>query len=327
MAKWEERQHPRDGDGKFANKWAGRVASRIGGLFGHHVRGRDLSGLVRDEKTQKRLKKIRDEATYDDGEVVLGEIMRMQGWDAPSRYGTDEELQAAIDHGGVELWRGYFGQIPELWGWGPDTGKRATYDPRASAKARMRQTVQGDPMWVGSGIYGNGWYTSVDPLAASHFAGTVRTEHPGDLEIKDTERGVDPITLEPSDATTYRVYDPRGLQRMVLSPEARIVEWEDQELDDFIYHGGKGSSYVASQRSGMPVRGSRVLHDYGQAAAALGYDVLRVRGQGDGSGRNADQYIVLNRTAVLFAPEPGDDRLPPDVVSEAQWEAAPEAAP
>lgn len=323
MAKWEEREHPRDADGQFRNKWAGRIASRLGGLFSHHVRGRDLSEQARDDKTQKRLKKIRDEATYDDGEVVLGEIMRMQGWDASSRYGTEQELQEAIDQGGVELWRGYFGQIPELWGWGPDTGTRATYNKDASAPVLMRQTVEG-PLWVGSGIYGNGWYTSVDPLAASRFAGTVATEHPGDLEVKSTERSIDPITLEPSGATTYRVYDPRGLQRMVLSPEARIVEYDAQELDDFIYHGGKGSSYVASQRSGMPVRNSRLLHDYGQAAAVLGYDVLRVRGQDDGSGRDADQYVILNRTAVLFAPEPGDDRLPPDVVTEAQWNAAPE---
>jgi len=323
MADWEEREHPRDEDGKFTDKWAGRIASRIGGLFGHHVRGRDLSEQIRDEKTQKRLVKVRNDATYDDGEVVLGEIMQMQGWDAPSRYGTEEELQAAIDHGGVELWRGYFGQIPELWGWGPDAGTRAQYNSDASAGARMRQTVEG-PLWVGSGIYGNGWYTSVDPLAASHFAGTVPTEHPGDLPVKSQEATVDPLTLERTDRTTYRVYDPRGLQRMVLSPEARIIEYEAQGLDDFIYHGGKGSSYVANQRSGMPIRGSKVLHDYGQAAAALGYDVLRVRGQGDGSGRDADQYVILNRTAVLFAPEPGDDRLPPDVVTEAQWNAAPE---
>ena len=313
MAKWEEREHPRDEDGKFTEKWVGRIASRLGGLFGHYRRGRDLSEQVRDRRFKDRASGLAGGSSSDDGDVVLAEIMKLQGWDAPSRYGTEQELRAAIDSGGVELWRGYFGQIPEMWSW--------TYNPEASAKARMHQTVEG-PLWVGTGIYGNGWYTSVDRLAASHFAGTVPTEHPGDLPVKSSERSVDPITLNATDATTYRVYDPRGLQRMVLSPEARIIEWEDRELDDFIYHGGKGSSYVANQRSGMPVRGSRVLHDYGQAAAALGYDVLRVRGQGDGSGRDADQYVILNRTAVLFAPEPGEERLPPDVITEAQWRAA-----
>lgn len=329
MTNWEEREHPRDPDGQFANKWAGRIASRLGGLFGHHKRGRDLTAEVNDPKWKSKAKRLAQDANQDDGDVVLADIMRLQGWDVPSRHGTDEELQAAIDHGGVELWRGYQGQAPELWGYGPQLGARAPYHPEHSAMARQRQTVDGD-LWVGTGIYGNGWYTSVNRRAGERFASTVWVDEPGGFNVRSVGVSYDPVTLA-AVGEDYKVSDPRSLQRMVLSPEARVIDYGDPRLAEFIYRdvaAGRGSSYVAAHERDRHIRSSLVLHDFGQAAAALGYDALRVPTEGhptrtDGSDENADQYVILNRTAVLFAQPYDEAKLPPRVVTEAQWLAAP----
>jgi hypothetical protein len=238
---------------------------------GERVPGRDLTEWVRDNATKLR-RAQRDNDPNEYGDLALRVIAEEQGWDAPATTGTAADLDQAITAGGVELWRGVQGDEPEYWGWtwegGPEIGSLANpgWETRSPA-ARLEQLRTGQ-LRYGSGLYGNGVYASASHQVAVHYGNRV--------QLPDgSYSGRDQAT-------------PESIQRMVLRPEARIIDLDELE----------------KTRATIPWP-TRLTKDYGRLAAMLGYDAISVRGRSDADPPTyADQYILLNRTAALFEVTP-----------------------
>lgn len=256
---WFERLHPRRPDGEFINKdtWASGLASKIGGHF-HHKAGSDQRGKVLKDRKSRALYTQNgfDPHRGDDG---LARIARLHGWDAPARTGSEADLDAAIADGGLELWRGVHSRIRNdgqpIPGW-----KRG--QPTAVEMLARERTGE---LRYGYGIYGNGMYVSADRRVANAYGTHAETASGSLAEIQESPADLDSI------------------QRMVLSPHARVVRYRSPEWD--------------------AVTGDPDYPEMNQLMAA-GVDAVYVEGQsqrgGDGTRFDADQYIILNRTAVLY---------------------------
>jgi hypothetical protein len=213
---------------------------------------------------------FREQGTdYADGDSRLVEIAQMQGWDAPGPTGTPEQLQELLEQGGVQLWRGTTPPVSSVdWTGGLFPGKGTPQWPAEAIAETVRRHKAG-PLRYGYGIYGNGTYTSINPDAAADYA-------------MDGER----------EATI----------RMVLRPDARVLEYEPDGQ-----HLLATWDAVLEQR-GVPEANRRKLSDLGVIAALAGYDAIHVPpGWDDGTDWDDAQYVILNRTAVLFEDEPGED--------------------
>lgn len=94
-----------------------------------------------------------------------------------------------------------------------------------------------------------------------------------------------------------------GVLRAALLPHAKVVDWEHlTEATDRLRHG--------SPVDGIDPALGWAMADPGILAAALGYDAIRIRGREDGVHMDApfpDQYVILNRQAVLAEAEPAAD--------------------
>lgn len=141
--------------------------------------------------------------------------------------------------------------------------------PEEHQPARILERMRTGPLEYGQGGYGNGWYASPrQDVALQHGA-------------PDGKGGIDPASI----------------QRMVLHPDARVADYDTLRTQMRAWikeHEGRG------QRTpeGLGI-------DLGRFAAMLGYDAIRVHGQHDANSPTfADQYVLLNRGAVLFQ-EPG----------------------
>jgi hypothetical protein len=257
---WREQDHPRDRRGRFADKsdWASAVSGRLGGHGHRKVEGRDLVADGWVEQNQARLDRgiaAWGAAGYPYGDPVLKEVAAEQGFDGLPAVGTPEELDAAVAAGGVDMWRGYYAWV--------ESGDR---DERRREVRRMQAEWREGEYKAGSGLYGQGVYTSVSDDTAIHFS-------------------ID------------RVYDAEGVppsvQRMVLLPGARVIDWDAPELG--VVDGLRSMAWHSEERPHW---------DRGRLAAALGYDAMRVpEGEDDGAGVDATQYVIFNRTALMVEQE------------------------
>jgi len=329
MADWDEAEHPRDRVGRFRDKagggWVGAVFDRIrGGSRYKRVEGRDLSDEVIGRAGHFTGVYL-DPNTY--GDEVAGEIAQMQGFDGPPTVGTAAELDEAIAEGGTELWRGYRGALPQ-WseGYGEDPGR--VYYPTWGRVADHIEQWRSGQYTAGSGIYGQGTYTSVDRRVMERFG----------------------EPMEDRAGRTVAMVDPRSVARMVLSPDARVIDFHDNRLKAYmrrLYAGitpeslEQGVLQVESELAGIDLKRSdfddhhwsvligaakkkamALLGDRGRAAAALGFDAMHVppgEKHGDGSNIDAPQYVILNRTALLVQEAYDENLLPPEVIRT--WEA------
>lgn len=195
----------------------------------------------------------------------LSVICRKQGWGTP-RTGSKADVDSAIRGGWIEAHRG----VEDNW----KTGK--------SAKDIMH-AMHADPNYEhGTGIYGNGSYFSVNPAIAKHFAG--------------------------KNGATVRV---------AINPKAKIVDYD--QLKDEMADWRNANRFKVKDGT-LYAMGA----DPGRYAAMRGYDVIRVVNHKDGgpvtkvtsiedllapdpwgvTESHADQYVVLNRTAMLVEVEP-----------------------
>lgn len=261
---WRERDHPRDQRGRFADKaggWAAAASDQIAGRRYPRVEGRDLftDGWVRQQQTELD-GALADWAVagFPFGDPILARVASKQGFDGKPAVGSNEQLDAAIAEGGVELWRGY-----NAWA---DSNDRIAGP--ADIRRVQREWREGEYK-AGNGIYGQGVYTSVNSWTASTFS--YGHDWNGDSGVLKW-----------------------STQRMVLSPEARVVDWDDPALDawpEFKF-------------------GAALGWDRGRAAAALGYDAMRIpAGEDDGSGEDDVQYVLFNRTALLVERERNGDYI------------------
>jgi len=338
MADWDEAEHPRDGAGRFRDKagggWVGVVSDRIrGGSRYKRVEGRDLSDEI-----------VADPGRYVDlyldpnrfGDEVVDDLARRQGFDGLPTVGTAAELDEAVAEGGVEMWRGVRGSLPSRSVWDGNV----VFHQGSSPIAYHEQWRSGEYR-SGNGIYGQGTYTSVDRRVAEHW-GVTMTDDRGQL------------IYVPDDSFlgTGTVTDPRSYARMVLSPDARVIDFSDPALGAYtkkLREGIEPAALVeAVQRQEAELAGfdrpadaadlyepqeweqfarstkkklMALLADRGRAAIALGYDAMVVRSGekwGDGSDYDATQYVILNRTALLVQEAYDENLLPPEVVRS--WE-------
>lgn len=261
--------------------------------------GRDLTPMIGDSgsveakalrKAARRWNQGHSNLGYSDpeaekeGELVLRELARQQGWDrGQPQMGSPQELDDVIASGGVELWRGNSGRIePEIWGYGPDEGKPFLEGFREDqSPVHFNREMRSGELRYGTGVYGNGIYTSVSRDTADSFGTRSYTQY-------DPEAGTG----------GYGPADPRSIQRMVLRPDARVVDFDE----------------LQKQARSHPEIPAFIRNDPGRLAAALGYDAVHIRGtkkRDDGRYRqegrpsdvspiDPDQYLILNRNAVLF---------------------------
>jgi len=139
---------------------------------------------------------------------------------------------------------------------------RGSRRSRTHGAAQLSRQTQAGPPHYGGGLYGDGIYTSTHRSDAEYFAtGGWDDDEPA----------------------------PGSIQRLVPLPTAKILDYD--------VYGTRGKSfYEQAKAAGV---------DPGAAAAAAGYDGIRVIGGHVGSDdygeeSDADQIMILNRTAFLF---------------------------
>lgn len=211
-------------------------------------------------------------------DVSLKEIVELQGFDAKPQVATRAELDAAVAAGWVEVWRGV---SPN-----PKTGR---------TPAEINNEFRFGAFEPGRGVYGNGVYAS----RRRNTAETYRDRDPkGNLPIGGgPDFGPEDFPDEPR---------PDSMLRLAVDPAARTVDYDELKAEV--------AGYLQALPEGSPE--AAVLADVGRYAAARGYDVLIVRGHGDGAfypgwetdemndedfaAAQADQYVILNRSAVMI---------------------------
>jgi hypothetical protein len=261
VTNWDESEHPRDARGRFRDKagdWARRVSEQAGRGPWRRSEGRDLTGDWAMEHMDE-LGDAEDAWQVEGrpyGDPIVEIVASAQGFDGLPEVGNQQDLDDAVAAGGVELWRGY---------------RSAGFDRRddennEQAIARYVREWREGEYRAGNGIYGQGVYMSVDQGAAGAFAVY------GPRYGYDSGEG-----------------DRRSLQRQVLSPDARVISWDDPRL--------AAAGAFRWETAGM--------WDRGRLAAALGYDAMVIpEGEDDGSGLDRTQYVVFNRTALLVEDGP-----------------------
>jgi hypothetical protein len=149
---WRERDHPRDGRGRFARKgtvdWSDVASERLGRRGGgsSRVAGRDLLG----ELTEQDWREIggvapspRDVNFHGGhaGDPSLAQLLARQGYDGPPEVVDADQIQQSIDRGALSLWRGVNG----------------SQDGTKTAEQVAEQFRSG-PLRAGIGAFGNGTY-------------------------------------------------------------------------------------------------------------------------------------------------------------------------
>lgn len=299
-------RHPRGT--RWGGRWAEAISSKIEfdrGLAHKRVPGRDLTDWVKTHT--RRLAQLENKIDYNalgadwQRDHVLAEIAKEQGWDALPETVSGAELDRLIDErGAVEIFRGVSGEYNErpVWEWGDRVGQPAEGWRAERTPLEMHRRLREGPMvQYGLGIWGNGLYFSVRRRVAEAFGNQIRT----------------------SDGFGA---DPDSVQRAALRPDARVIDYMEL-LDRWPGSQGKNAlgvpqrpiipksagepewADVESHGAQGPKLPGVIGRDMGRYAAMLGYDAIRVVNASDGfgrqsTGRYADQYVVLNRTALVF---------------------------
>ena len=192
---------------------------------------------------------------------VLQEVLREQGYGTPEV--TDSAtIDARIAEGWVEAWRGAVDHAPSQ-----TTG--------ATQMRRLREDGDFEP---GTGIYGNGWYFSMDERVSRQFSG----ESPEGHREK-----------------------PGAVVRVAMSPQARIVIYEDLLRE----HEEWNERIAAIDVRYVQMR--TAFTDLGRFAAMRGYDGIWIQNEQDGAvvnGRTsaAPQIVIFNREVMAIEREDRD---------------------
>lgn len=197
------------------------------------------------------------------GDEIFARIVADQGFDGPPAVAPAPALDAAVEAGGIEIWRGV------------KTNASMT-------AADMAEQFRTGALYPGVGVHGSGTYTSIHRETAELFAG------------RDRDR-----------------IDDGRLMRMVLKPDARILDEKDPEFDEITREWAAQDRADIGRYAGAGPR-SVFRDDPGRAAAVAGYDAIRV--SRDEWGESDTYYVVLNRTALLVQDEDVDT---PDAEFEA----------
>jgi hypothetical protein len=215
-----------------------------------------------------------DDLTRIGNPVLTAAVRQQAGWSDPALTLTARELDDAVAAGWTEMWRG-------VSTWSTEEGLTA---------ARIaRNTPRGE--WIqGDGLYGNGFYTTPRRTTAEGYRQSnygYSNEGFGPGPLFEWQEGFD-------------VVEPGGILRMALNPAAKIVDYEELLLE---YQ--EWLRTPAAQALGLASRDSSFY------AVLRGYDGIRIRGVhgiNDGSeypsgvtnDHEADQYIIFNRTVLVF---------------------------
>ncbi len=244
-----------------------------------HQRGQDMTSWLMNNGSDLQFNA--DQLHVKSGDARLTYVATQQGYGAVPATAPKEAIDAAVKSGWTEAFRGV---KPS------DNGSVSASDILASMRGE-----NGIQYEVGTGIYGNGSYASVNINTADSFAGSASRP-----DYQD------------------------GVQRMAINPDAKVISWEDAKIK----RNGFLAQYVqenVKRPDGTPTPkyGSAAWNDYwyyegsanldpnvsavisysqdeGRFAALLGYDIMKITGQDDGATGKADQYAILNRTAVLL---------------------------
>jgi hypothetical protein len=284
MARWDERDHPRDEDGRFRDKtgaWVTAVSDAIGTRqTGHtpargvdlteapHVPWDELGAQVRDQSGDKFVERDPDHA--------LDAIYEMQGYHGRPRVASRTEMDELVGSGWVEIWRGHAGSNTTI----------------QEAQQRAEDYRSGDRHRAGRGIFGNGSYFG----ALSEARNYAKFDH---VRYREVYPGTNP---EQADAEDLAFDDPdspywAGLTRAVLPPDARVIDVADAKQFYLETIGPELDLSASDPRAGMSSRGW-TLADLGRASALRGYDAIRVPAS-YGAGRGGDFYVVLNRSILV----------------------------
>jgi hypothetical protein len=195
----------------------------------------------------------------------LAYLGHRQGFDAPPRVGSTDDLDAAIKTGGVELWRG----VTDYPGQPARSGPYGNPEIPARSAGQLIERMRSGPYEPGTGIYGNGYYFSTSQRVGEYFAS---------VAVMRDEKKANGRTV-----------------RAVLDPQARVIDYSElnERAKDLNSRTDVSMSLTMTY-----------LADPGRLATAMGYDAIRIVGKGDGApnsraDRERTQYVVLNRTALL----------------------------
>lgn len=209
---------------------------------------------------------------WDEHLVRVGEL---QGFDGLPQVGSRADLDAAVEAGWLEVWRGVMGS-------------------KTKSAADINAELRTGAYRPGKGMYGNGYYTSTRRNTGETYRGRdPKTDFPANPNAVDFE-----------EADFEGEILPDSLLRIAIDPNARIIDLEDlqQQME------------AASLDAFHPAIRT-VLSDPGRFAAAAGYDAIRIRELSDGalypgwestddpdgvSAPQADQLVILNRTVMLI---------------------------
>lgn len=209
---------------------------------------------------------------------------------------ADDDLSFGPERG---AWEDFDPQLLEIWrrqGFAdrPETGDEERLQQEISAGGievwrgmtgesgmeYAQQFLTGDEPFPGLGIYANGTYTSTERDIAVGYARNVGKLSYGSQEKKGG-----------------------GMIRAVVRHDARVIDMEDlaevsnsakaEALQALMSSAGPGSEEF---RRLMPLM--KVLDDPGRVASMLGYDAIVHRFPGVD-----DEYVILNRTAVVVQPD------------------------
>lgn len=142
MSRWQERDHPRDGRGRFARKAGGDWVEAVSdGLIRGHVpvRGRDIRSEFKSEKAPR--------IGFRQPDPLLGRLLAAQGYDGLPEVISREEMDRRVDAGWPEMWRGVGGS-------------------QYGTAAENAEQYRSGKLYPGSGIFGNGTYAAVAPQTA-----------------------------------------------------------------------------------------------------------------------------------------------------------------
>jgi phage portal protein BeeE len=166
---------------------------------------------------------------------------------------------------------------------------RGIKDGRGGSAAEIAERLRtGDYEPGKSSGYGAGIYTSVDRHVAEAY------------------RGAD-ITFDRDHKPTGASGGAEGgLVRMALDPSARVADYDESV-----------EQWRAAQVDMTPDE-KAVLGDLGRYLAAQGFDAIRVRGHGDGFSISdpPDQYVILNRSALMVQADGGDAPTDPEALRD-----------
>ena len=269
---WREKDHPRDGDGRFTDSWAGAVADR---LFPERAHGRNLvaEGYDFTEAASKyKLGTMSWSSESYDGDQALSHLYTEQGYHGLPEVVSRAEMDQIVQQPGyIELFRGVKGESKY------EGDLSAMQDRFATMRQQTEQFRRGEIHHPGWGARGNGTYTTDNEREGRGYTASDPSYLIGgpDDDRPNRYHALDPIRWP-------------GFLRMALRPDARVIT--SKELDRIITQHLDDEGYAPDPA--VDPRGA-ILTDEGRLAAALGYDAIHVE-------RSAIQhYVILNRTAVV----------------------------